>query len=128
MTSLEDVASSGVDVILASELLESWYRLETTDVTEADDLSPEGEFPQYGRFLQVPEFSNIDGAERGETHIEVPRNLAQWLVENADLGDLFEVMTCEKRDGEWFFDVELVGTEDQTSLEAAAAMDGSSGN
>jgi len=128
MTSLEDVASAGVDVILASDLVESWYRLETTDVTEADDLSPEGEFPQYGRFLQVTEFSNIDGAERGETHIELPRHLAQWLVENADLGDRFEVMACEKRDGEWFFDVELVDTEDQSSLEAAAAMDGSSGN
>lgn len=126
MKSLDDVAESGPDVVLTSGLVESVFALQEMAVYEADDVSPDGEFPQYGEFLRCDEFSPTDGTERGETYVECPAALARWLVDEADVGDRWQVTEAEKIDDEWQITAEIVRTDDQRSLEtAAAAMDGS---
>jgi len=106
---LNDKARSNPDVELARDLIESEWSLKSTELTGADELTPEGEFPQYGDFAEAHEFSPVDGTNRGERYIEIPAALAQWLVENEiGVGDRFQVKQVQKVDGEYQFDVEPV--------------------
>lgn len=111
MTTLGDKAQGSPDVQLANQLTGSVYEVVTDELVEADELTPEGDFPQYGDFLPVEEYSPVDGTDRGETHIEVPAALAEWLVEeimpHSDT-DRFRVVSHQKVDGEHRFDCEPV--------------------
>jgi hypothetical protein len=108
---LKDKAADVPEVSLSNQLTGSVYEIVTDELVEADELTPEGEFPQYGDFLKVHEYSPVDDTDRGETHIEVPRDLAQWIVEklmpSSDL-DKFRVVSHQKIDGEHRFECETV--------------------
>lgn len=109
---------------LASDLLESQYSYDQTELVAADDLTPEGDFPQYGDFLPVQERSPVDGGFRGDCFIEVPAALAEWLVENTEPGDWWQVHAVEKNDGEWRIEAENVSRDDdQASLEESSDSD-----
>lgn len=108
---LSEKATESPDVTLAGDLLESAYEVSETELVGADDVTPEGEFPQYGDFLPVQEFSPYDGTDRGETYIEVPQALAQLIIEEelAD-GTRWKVIHSRKVDGEWKFEIEEIGS------------------
>jgi len=116
MTTLGDRATENVDVTLAGDLIESEYQLPAdveqladVELLEADKITGEGEFPQYGVFLKVKERSPYDGQSRGETHIEVPQALASWIVDGeAQPGDYFAVDRSRKKNGTWQFDVSVI--------------------
>lgn len=110
---LNDKAQAAPDVTLAGDLLESAYEVDDTELVAADDLTPEGEFPQFGDFLPVREYSPYDGTARGQTHIEVPQQLAEILVER-DLTDGRRWVVAESRkvDGQWQFEVEVRSGDD----------------
>jgi len=111
---LKDKAADVPEVSLSNQLTGSVYEIVTDELIEADELTPEGEFPQYGDFLKVQEYSPVDNTERGETHIEVPRDLARWLVEEllpSSSTDKFRVISHQKIDGEHQFDCEAVEGE-----------------
>lgn len=93
------------------------YRLTTTELTSADELTPEGEFPQYGDFAEVmPMTRNGDGFEAigsEPQYLETPAGLARELVEHlVDEGHVFEVTEARKtQDDEWSFTVERLDEE-----------------
>jgi hypothetical protein len=88
------------DIDLARYSAARAYKLLTDELVPADELTPDGEFPQYGDFLHV-------GTETGTQWIECPRSLAAWIVD-ADLsvGDGFRIRTVSKVDGEWEYKCE----------------------
>jgi len=122
MTSLGEKAADSPEVRLARQSAPGLYRLDADgdsikdmDLVPADDLTPEGEFPEYGDFLQVetPRGAGTDEPSFGATeYIEVPGALAGWLVENAEPGSAFRIRQVMKVDGEWDYDIELVGGPD----------------
>jgi len=122
MTSLGEKAADSPEVSLARQSAPGMYRLEAdgnsiedVDLVPADDLTPEGEFPQYGDFLPVktPQGAGTDDPKFGGTeYVEAPGALAAWLVENAEPGSVFRIRQVMKVDGEWDYDVELVGGPD----------------
>lgn len=117
---LEEKAEETPTVVLAGSLTESQYRLETTELVGASELTPEDDFPKFGDFLEVSERSPIDKTPRGTVYVEIPGGLARWLVENVETGDWWAVRGSEKgEDGTWRFDCEVI-PEDQESLENAA--------
>jgi hypothetical protein len=72
----------------------------TDELVPADELTPDGEFPQYGDFLHV-------GTESGTQWIECPRALAAWIVDTGlSIGDGFRIRTVTKVDGEWDYKCE----------------------
>lgn len=108
---LKDKASDQPDVSLANQLTSSVYEVVDDELVPADELTEEGQFPQYGDFLEVKEYSPVDGTPRGSTYIEVPRGLAKWLVEElmpSSDTNRFRVLSHQKVDGEHEFDCELV--------------------
>lgn len=85
------------------------YRLETEELTAADEISEEDEFPQYGDFLDCltstggpnPEF-NV------EVWVECPSQLAQQLVSlEIEAGECFRIQSARKNGaGEWTYSIE----------------------
>jgi hypothetical protein len=68
------------------------------DLTEADDLTAEGEFPMFGHFLHVQ-------TDDGKQWIECPQDLARFLVDHdAEPGYVFRIVAVSKRDGEGEYD------------------------
>lgn len=126
---LEDKAEEAPNVLLAGSLPESEYRFHTTELVGANDITDEGEFPEFGDFLECDERSPVDGTDRGTVYIEVPQKLAQWLVEHVEPGDWFTVNAAEKdENGTWQVDCETVDETSAQSLEAAAAMGNDDGS
>jgi len=124
MTDLAEKADRGPSLTLASELLESQYCYEETELVPADELTPEGDFPQYGDFLPVQERSPVDSGFRGDGYVEVPAALAEWLVENTKPGDWWQVHAIEKVDDEWQVEAENVSRDDeQASLKGSSDSD-----
>ena len=119
MTSLGDKAAESPEVSLAKQSAPGLYRLnadgediEDIDLVPADELTPEGEFPQYGDFLEVgvPSDTGTENPSFDQTeYIEVPGALAAWLVEEAEPGAVFRIRQVVKIDGEFDYDIELVG-------------------
>lgn len=112
---LKDKAAEVPDVSLANQLTGSVYEIVNDELIPADELTDEGEFPKYGDFLEVNEYSPVDGTPRGQTYIEVPRGLAQWLVDEllprSDV-DQFRVLSHEKRDDTHQFDCAVVAEDE----------------
>lgn len=114
---IEEKARSSPDVDLARQSGPGVYRFETGDLEPADELTPEGEFPEYGDFLQVTE-------RRGGTRfIECPAALAEWLVEQEPEpgGFWFRIQTVQKVDGEWQYHVEQLDDEEREQVEEQLA-------
>lgn len=108
MTDLEELATSNRDVIRPEDAENVPYRLEDTDSTEADEISAEGEFPQFGEFLDVTALNGGAG-DLGPRWLECPGGLARELVEAglAEDGAEFQILGTEKDDtGAWTFDLE----------------------
>jgi len=88
------------DIDLARYSAARAYKLLTDELVPADELTPDGEFPQYGDFLHV-------GTETGTQWIECPRALAAWIVDaGLSVGDGFRIRTVSKVDGEWEYKCE----------------------
>ena len=108
MTGIEDLASTARPVIRVENAENTPYRLQDTDTTDADDISPEGEFPQFGDFLTVVALDS-NAAALGPRWLECPGGLARALVDR-DLvseGAQFEVVDASKDEsGAWTFDIE----------------------
>lgn len=106
MTSLSDKAETTRDVRRASEAAGA-YRLETDELTPADDIGSEDDFPQYGDFADVTVLG-MDGSDHDPCWLETPAGLARALLD-ADVGpgDLFVVDGQPTKDdgGNWTFDV-----------------------
>lgn len=108
MTGIEDLASTARAVIRAEDAANTPYRLEDTETTDADDISPEGQFPQFGEFLDVVALDG-NAADLGPRWLECPGGLARELVDGdlVEAGAQFQVVEATKDDsGAWTFDVE----------------------
>lgn len=104
---LEDKAESGPDVVTTGQSAYSAWRLKSLDRVDADEISPEGEFPKFGDFMEM---------ERPDTdstaYLEICADLAAWLVENdAEPGMEFRIKSVEKTDGEWEISAERLANE-----------------
>lgn len=111
---LDKKAEEPPDVTLTDDILESYYQLleDDPDLVPADELTPEGDFPQYGDFLEVRERSPVDGTMRGKTWLLISQDLARWLVEEqVDSEHWWVVRDKEKVDGTWQFNCEVVSDE-----------------
>lgn len=106
MTTLEEKAEQTRDVTRADSATGA-YRLESLDLTPAEDIGPEDQFPQYGDFLSVTALTR-QGNENGEQWLECPAGLAAALLElDPGVGDTVVVTEASKTDdGEWTFTVE----------------------
>jgi hypothetical protein len=84
------------------------YRLESEMLTEADEISDEDSFPQYGDFLKAK--TTTGGANPTfdvPVWVECPSDLAQQLVElEVEPGDGFRIQQVQKNgSGEWQYSV-----------------------
>lgn len=85
------------------------------ELTAADDLTPEGQFPKYGDFLEVETTTGgSDPAWNRTRYIECPEALAEWLVENIeDAKELgFRIVSVKKVDGRWQYDVDVLDADE----------------
>lgn len=95
------------DYVLAAEA-HGCYRLELTETTPADEVSPPGAFPEYGQFVPVTRLTRT-GKENGTAWLEAPHGLAKALKEAGliEVGAVFTVEDAAKsEDGAWTFRVE----------------------
>lgn len=110
MTDLDEKAQETPDIDLARQSAPGAYVLDGKELSAGDDLTPEGDFPEYGDFLPVRRaHRGEDGIEAtGDRRwIECPQALAKWLVETGlDVGDGFRIKTVQKVDGRWDYDCE----------------------
>lgn len=89
------------------------YRLESTDLYEADELSDEGEFPEYGAFFPVVVLA-MDGTERDEGWLSAPRGLVEAMSDAGVLEPDAEFVishAAKDREGQWVFEVETRGDD-----------------
>lgn len=81
MTSLRDRAEGGGPevVLVADQPHRGAVDVASDELEPADELTPEGQFPEHGVFLPV---EPVDGD--GMEYWEAPKALAQVVVETAD--------------------------------------------
>lgn len=120
---LKDKAKDRPEVQLARQSAPGAYRMLTTELVSAEDLTPEGEFPEYGDFLQVGRVGT-DATQ----YIECPAALARYLVNDLEAaeGDQFRIESVTKIDGEWQYTCHEIETDkdgDLTLAEAAGSDD-----
>lgn len=108
MTTLDEKAQPTPEVRRPSEAPD-WYRLESMELVDADSISPEGEFPKYGEFIDVRlvDTGGVHDSD-GPTYVECPGGLARALVEaGVEAGDFFAIEDASKNgDDEWTFTVD----------------------
>lgn len=83
MTSLRDQAQAGgPEVVRVSDQPQAGeVVVQSSELADADDLTPEGQFPEFGSFLEVE-------TTDGETEFwECPSSLAGTIVELVDEAD-----------------------------------------
>lgn len=113
MTDLEDHArtAGGPEIVVAGDLPQRPRgEIQSSDLTSADELTPEDQFPEYGQFLEV------ELVEEGEKEWwETPGTLAAAVVEIAEErelaieGSVLDVRSAAKTAaGEWRWTVELL--------------------
>lgn len=118
MTDLHEKAEQlqGPDIVTTSDLPERPPgRPDSLELVDANDLSAEGTFPEFGEFLPVEE----EGKEE-ESYWECPSNLAAVMVSRAEesgnaLTEIwFDIVAAQKDpSGEWKF-VTDIGTDDDS--------------
>jgi len=88
------------NVLLVRDSAPGLYRLETDELTNADDLGTD-EFPRYGDFVKCSD-SRLE-----ECYVEVPSALAQFLDGTVEVGEWFRIVSVNKTaDGEWTYSAE----------------------
>lgn len=115
---LKDKAQETPEVSLARQSAPAAYILLDDELTAADELTPEDQFPQFGDFASVAKARAVDDGHEPsdqEQWIECPQDLARWLVDqDATEGFAFRVKQVTKVDGEWQYDCEtLTGEPDE---------------
>lgn len=86
------------DVLLVRDSAPGLYRLETDELTDADELGTD-EFPRYGDFVECVD-SRLE-----KCYVEVPSALAQFLAAQTEVGEWFRIVTVNKTaEGEWMYD------------------------
>lgn len=113
MTSIEEKAEEAPEVSLPKQAAPGLYRLESTELAEADDLTPEEEFPEFGEFLEVVTPTATGDADtaawRGATEfVSCPKSLARQLADHgAEEGTVFRWLMAQKVDGTWQVELEF---------------------
>lgn len=103
---LNDKAQETPDIDLIRDAQYSAFRLVSTELTPADELTGEDDFPQFGDFAECEIPDGDGGTAAEEVYVEVPQDLAAQLVElGIGEGDEFRVGEVTKVDGEWAVDV-----------------------
>jgi hypothetical protein len=99
---IAEKAETTRDVVRVGESVDSRYRLQDTELTEAAAIGGSESFPRYGEFLDVV-LVDTDGAALGPRWLECPGDLARQLVElEVGVGDTFAVDGADKTsDGAW---------------------------
>jgi hypothetical protein len=119
MTKLGDKATETPEVQLVRQSAPGVYRLpddgwsiEAIELVPADDLTAEGEFPQYGEFLELETTNGgADPTVDSIEFVECPEAFARWLVENGEPGEWFRIAQVRKVDGTWEYTIEEVEQE-----------------
>lgn len=107
MTTFEDKAEETPEVSLARQSAPGAYRIESEKLVAADDISDEGEFPEFGEFLEC-----LNPQAQTE-YVECPQGLAQELVaDGLNVGDYVRLKTVRKVDGNWEYSIEQIDVED----------------
>lgn len=101
-------ASDAPDVYLPRDSI-GLYRLESDELEAADDITPEGEFPEYGDFMKVVEATggaNPSWAEQ-RAFVSCPGDLAKKIVEvGIEEGDAFRIESARKSaSGNWVYSI-----------------------
>lgn len=84
------------------------YRLEDDELTAADELSPEDEFPKYGDFINCKTTTGGANPSWNEpVYVECPGALAKIIVNmEISVGDSFRIQSTRKNaTGEWEYSV-----------------------
>lgn len=120
---LKDKAKDRPEVLLARQSSPGAYVIQSLELSGADELTEEGDFPQYGDFLKC----HRAGTEK-LVWVECPAALARFLVNeiDAEVGTCFRVRSVTKVDGEWEYNAEQVEVEegdDGLTLAEAAGDD-----
>jgi len=91
-------AADEPDIHLVRDSAPGLYRLETDELTAADDLGND-EFPRYGDFVECTD------SRMEPCYVEVPGSLAKFLVENdIEPGQWFRIVSVSKTaDGTWTY-------------------------
>lgn len=97
------------EVELASGNPIGMYRLESDEYVDADEISDEGEFPQYGDFIECQ--TTTGGADPEwdvEVYLECPLGLEKQLLDHEiGVGEAFRVRQVSKdANGEWNYLIE----------------------
>jgi len=101
-------ASNAPDVYLPRDSI-GLYRLENDELTDCDEITEEGQFPEYGDFLEATEA--VGGASpgwAGETcYVSCPGGLAEVLAGmEIEPGDCFRIESARKSaSGSWVYSV-----------------------
>lgn len=99
------------EILLARHSAPGAYILEGEELAHADDLSEEGEFPEYGWFIPVT-------GTTGKVFVECPQDLDSKLVAlDVEPGDGFRIRSVKKVEGSWRYEVEELTTEEREELE-----------
>lgn len=127
---LGDKASDSPEISLVRQSAPGLYRLrdgvssvEEVELQSADEVTPEGEFPEYGDFLPVVRVKSGDGEhlDRDEEFVECPSVLARSLVGwNVTSDDVWRLQSYRKVDGEWQLFAQLLD-EDGVVVEEVEA-------
>jgi hypothetical protein len=110
---ISDKAEETPEISLVRQSAPGAYVFVEDELTSAEDLTDEDQFPEYGDFLPVRRAQATDGGHEasGDTEwIQCPQDFAQWLVEHGlEPGDGFRIKSVQKVDGQWQYDCELLG-------------------
>lgn len=84
------------------------YKLEDDELTAADELSSEDEFPKYGDFISCKTTTGgADPSWNEPVYVECPGSLAKIIVGmEISVGDSFRIQSTRKNAaGEWEYSV-----------------------
>jgi hypothetical protein len=98
-------ASDAPDVYLPRDSV-GLYRLESDELTGCDEITPEGEFPEYGDFLEVTQATGGANPSWGDTaYVSCPGDLAKQIVGmEIEPGDCFRIQGSRKNaQGNWTY-------------------------
>lgn len=99
-------AADRPDVFVGRDIAGIW-RLESLEEFDCDDITDEGEFPEFGDFIKVTEIRPNGEVEDEPAYLSRYVDLDRQLAEVVDEpGDVFTVeRVMEKRDGGYTMDV-----------------------
>jgi len=105
------------EVHLASgDQLGKTYEVVTAGILDADEVTDEGEFPEYGEFMPCRD-------QRGDTiYVEIPLDLEEKIVRGSPgnreklEGLVFRVVSLSKsHEGNWQYELEFFDSFDEAS-------------